>query len=328
MKRVYYKKNKVKKINKKFNVSGIFLAGIVLFFAILLLIFLTKGSSNLIDPNFRKILSFPSPSFVALSPAKSPSIQLEKIVKSHLANSDGSYGVYIKNLKTGEYYLLNENRQFRTASLYKLWVMAALFEKVKEKSIDLEELLESNIEDLNSRYDISDLEGRKDSGVIALSVNEALDKMITESDNYSALILSEKVGFPSIANFLKNYEFQYSSFGSEDLLPTSTAMDIGVFFEMLYTGEIIDKEYSDKMISLLKRQKLNHKIPRDLPLGIVAAHKTGELDEFSHDAGIVYASRLDYIIVIFSESDDPASANSVISTISRSVYDYFDRITL
>ena len=79
------------------------------------------------------------------------------------------------------------------------------------------------------------------------------------------------------------------------------------------------------MLDLLKSQKLNNKLPKYLPQEIDVAHKTGEIDSLTHDAGIVYAPTSDYIIVILSKSDYPPGAEERIADISRAVYEYFVR---
>jgi len=77
------------------------------------------------------------------------------------------------------------------------------------------------------------------------------------------------------------------------------------------------------MISILKDQTLNQKLPKYLPAGTGIAHKSGELDEYSHDTGIVYAPWGEYIIVALSKSADPQIASETIAQISKDVYDYF-----
>ncbi len=79
------------------------------------------------------------------------------------------------------------------------------------------------------------------------------------------------------------------------------------------------------MLDLLKSQKLNNKLPKYLPQEIDVAHKTGEIDSLTHDAGIVYAPTSDYIIVILSDSNDPNSAEERIAEVSKNVYNYYSQ---
>ena len=78
------------------------------------------------------------------------------------------------------------------------------------------------------------------------------------------------------------------------------------------------------MLGFLKGQQLNDVLPKYLPENIVVAHKTGNIDAFDNDAGIVYGPKGDYIIVLLSESDNPAGAEDRMAQLSKAVYDYFN----
>ncbi|MGM9937931.1 MAG: serine hydrolase, partial [Candidatus Ornithomonoglobus sp.] len=88
-------------------------------------------------------------------------------------------------------------------------------------------------------------------------------------------------------------------------------------------GTIINPEYSAKILDLLKRQEVLHKIPAGVPEGIETANKTGELEYLEGDAAIVYAPSGTYILVIISQDmDDPGIAQSQIRNISSAVYNF------
>jgi beta-lactamase class A len=237
----------------------------------------------------------------------------------------GNYGIVIKNLKTGEQYSLQENTEYEAASLYKLWVMAEVYEQIKNGMLSDDDVLSEDVAVLNEKFQIPSESAELKDGKITLSVHDALEKMINISDNYAALLLTEKIRLPTISLFLKDNGFSQSSIGEDGKLPMTTPHDIALFFEKLYNGQLIDPDYSNKMISLLEEQKLNDKIPKYLPDAIAVAHKTGELDAYTHDAGIVYANGYDYIIVVLSKSDNPELAAIRIANVSEAVYNYFER---
>lgn len=114
-----------------------------------------------------------------------------------------------------------------------------------------------------------------------------------------------------------------SSVGTDGSIPITTASDIALFLEKLYNGQVINRQYSDEMLAILKNQKLNNKLPKYLPNTIQIAHKTGELGDFTHDGGIVYTPKGDYIIIILSKSDYPPGAEDRIAQVSKAVYTYF-----
>lgn len=245
---------------------------------------------------------------------------LEDIINNALNGSTGKYGIAIKNLRTGESYYKDENTPFESASLYKLWVMGTSYEQIKEGKLHEDDVLSANIPALNKQFNIASESAERNEGGVTLSVKSALQQMITISHNYAALLLSSKVKLANVKAYLESKQLTASKIGSP---PKTTAADTLKFFEKLYRGELADKESTAKMIDLLKKQRLNKKLPRHLPSGTVIAHKTGELGRVSHDAGIVYTDKGEYIIVVLTESSAPLGAEERIADISKNVFDYF-----
>ncbi len=261
---------------------------------------------------------------------------LEEVVNQSLEGTTGTYSIIIKNLKTGEYYNRDEGRFYEPASLYKLWVMGEVYQQIKDGKFSADDQINESISGLNSTFDISAEYAEQTSGYVNYSVDEAITQMITISHNYAALALAKKVKMSEVRRFLAENGFKSSKVGvgSED--PITTPKDIALFFEKLYKKELVSGEYSDKMLDKLKQQKKNNKLPKYIaPEGSlgsgsvqklpVFAHKTGELGWFTHDAGIVYTPKGDYLIVVMSESPSPGGAEDRIALLSKAVYDYFTR---
>ncbi len=245
---------------------------------------------------------------------------LQGIIATSLEGAKGKYSVAIKNLKTGETYFKDENESFESASLYKLWVMGTAFKQIKDNTIKEDDVLSADVVSLNRQFGIASESAEQTEGGITLSVKSALHQMITISHNYAALLLTSKVKLASIKTFLQESGLSASKTGSP---PKTTAADTLAFFEKLYKGELANEENTSKMLDLLKKQQLNKKLPKYLPSGTVMAHKTGELGQVSHDGGIVYTDKGDYIIVVLSESTAPKGAEERIATLSKDVYAYF-----
>ena len=260
----------------------------------------------------------------------SPEIKVQKThslmnaVNSALEGSNGTYAVAVKNLKSGESYYLNEHQAFDAGSLYKLWIMTDTYEKIQKGDLSEDEILSEDVSTLNNIFNIPGGDAELTEGAVTLSVADALSQMITRSHNYAALLLTEKIKLSSVDNFLKENGFDGSKVGIEGDNPTTTVSDIALFFEKLYKGEITNQENTNKMLDLLKKQQLNNKLPKYLPQGTIVAHKTGEIGYSSHDGGIVFSPKADYIIVVFSKSDIPAAAEERIAQISKNVYEYFN----
>lgn len=260
---------------------------------------------------------------LVLSESTSNSKTLEEGINRALEGTKGKYSIYIKNLKTGEEYKRGESEKYEAGSLYKLWVMAAVFKEIEEGRLKEDLELSQSITSLNQKFGIPPDEAELTEGGVTLTVAQALEQMITISHNYAALLLTEKIKLSTIEKFLKDREFKNSSVGTGGDAPRVNALDMALFFERLYKGELGSKQNAEKMTSLLKKQKLNSKIPKYLPKETVIAHKTGEIGLFSHDAGIVYFEKGDFIIVVLSETDIPKAAEDRIALISKEVFNYF-----
>lgn len=254
-----------------------------------------------------------------------PSASLKEAVDKALEGTKGKYALVIKNLKTGENYYQNQDEVFDAGSLYKLWIMASVFKQIEEGKLTEDQVLSQSIETLNRKFGIDPELAELQEGGITQTVSLALQQMITISHNYSALLLTEKVRLSTVATFLKTNGFTLSKVGTEGDAPITTASEMALFLEKLYNGKLGSEDSTNKMTELLKKQKLNKKLPKYLPPGIPIAHKTGELGWFSHDVGIVYLDKGDYVIVVLSESSSPSGAEERIAEVSKAVYEYFSK---
>lgn len=247
---------------------------------------------------------------------------LKEVVESKTTDFGGLLGIYIKNFKTGESYKYSENKVFEAGSLYKLWLMGAVFEKIKKGDLKEDDNLEGDASDINSRFSL----GLEDSEIteehLQFTISSAIEQMITISHNYASFLLLTKVPVSEVNNFIKRYGLKSSTM---DQPISTTAADLGLYFEKLYQGEIVDQEYSKKMLDILSRQKINDRIPKYLPTGTKVAHKTGDIGYFENDGGLVNSSKGDYIIIVLTSGSLPTDADEQIAQISKAVFDYFNK---
>ena len=77
--------------------------------------------------------------------------------------------------------------------------------------------------------------------------------------------------------------------------------------ERMYAGTLLGRADDDRMLGILLNQRLNGKLPFYLHgEGVKCAHKTGEDDGITHDAGIVYSRKPFVICMLSNEVDVPA----------------------
>lgn len=245
---------------------------------------------------------------------------LKEVVNKSLENTKGTYGIVIKNLRTGEAYTAEGDRLFEPASLYKLWVMGTAYRQLKSGVLVRSEILSDEIQDLNKTFDIDEEFAERTEGTVTLRADNAIERMITFSDNYAALLLVSKLKSSNVSAFMRDQGFTKSKLGQP---PQTTPLEIALFYEKLYAGSVVDGESSREMIEILSRQELNDRIPKYLPDGTEVAHKTGELGVFKHDAGIIFG-RDPILFVALSETNSPSGAAERIAELSRDVFNYFE----
>jgi beta-lactamase class A len=178
----------------------------------LLFSFLSKQQSTV----YTEIISPLSGSMENMGLLKKES-PIGKAVESITQQRRGTYTIFYKDMKSGERYEKNSHLKFQSASLYKLWVMGELFRQIDKGTLTKEEILKESVENLNKKFGIASESAELHEGDIELSVEDALEQMITVSDNYAALLLSSRL---RLSNFLFKFStdsFNISSFVSVPL---------------------------------------------------------------------------------------------------------------
>lgn len=243
--------------------------------------------------------------------------QIDTIIKSTLDNKPGQYAVVIKDLKSGLFASLNQDKTFGAASIYKLAVMYKTYDEIEKGNISKSDLISSTTSTPQSPNPTQRTQS------ISYPISEALRLMITISDNDSAIFLAEKLGWANIDKFLKNNGIlNFNLIGLNS--PNATASDTALILEKIYKKEAVSKKASEEMINLLLGQKINDRIPKYLPKDIKVAHKTGELGSIRSDAGIVYSQKSDYIFVFLSNTPKPETTSDTIAVLSKNIFNLLE----
>ncbi len=231
-----------------------------------------------------------------------------------LLGVDGAVAVAVKDLVSGRGAVLGGDRELPAASLFKLPVMYAVFEAGLPP---FEPLV---VTDIAARYDLGTLDLPVGS---TLTVAEALDRMVTFSDNTSAILLADRVGPWRVNDDLASLGLRNTHYLEERL--TTSASDMLTLLELIAREQAVSPESSHAMLDLLLRQRINDRLPRLLPPSTHVAHKTGNLPGIVNDAGVVYGSQSTLVVtVLVSETQDAGRAADAIAQVARVAYDYFE----
>jgi D-alanyl-D-alanine carboxypeptidase (penicillin-binding protein 5/6) len=280
---------------------------------------------------------------LAVSPLRAVA---EESLKSRLQplidEYDGTIGVSIMHLPSGESFEFNGNLPLPTASLIKFSIMVALYDAIERGEVDLGTPIRLREED---KVPGSGILTSNFSAGTQLSLRDALRLMIVHSDNTATNLVVDKIGLPATARLMeqmkcpntklhaKVFRRDTSIFpkrSKEFGLGSTTANEMVRLLGRLDAGELVSKPASQQMLELLFACNDRTKIPRDLPSEVKVAHKTGAVSNSRTDAGIIDAAsgRIAICILTHDNKDrgwtDDNAAHVVCGKIARAAYDHFN----
>ncbi|HEV7664455.1 MAG TPA: serine hydrolase, partial [Chloroflexota bacterium] len=244
-----------------------------------------------------------------------PRLTLDAAVHAALGRHPraGTVGVVVTRLSDGETVAVNATMRFRSASLYKLFVLEAVLTAQQNGQLPDDEVL--TVTPALATYDPY-LDW--DIGTRA-TIGCAVRTMIEMSGNAAADLLLQRVGLAAIDARITALGLHQSALTDETAF-TSPA-DMALLLGLVARGELVSPSASQRTLELLSAQQHNDRIPAPLPLGIRVAHKTGELPGVRHDAAIVFAPSGAYVLVTMVQgAPTEAEARAVIVDLSQSVY--------
>jgi beta-lactamase class A len=223
---------------------------------------------------------------------------------------------------------INPDKNWDPASTIKLYAAMYAFDQVSHGKISLDQTITIDAKNVApsesylNGYDVLS-EGND------VTVFRLVDQMITQSDNTAFNTLLDLLDRQEITKYIHDIGLTNSSVGSKLNLNDNqqpyevnnggyglnliTANDYAKAFILINGGRIPG---STDLFNILSRQKLNTMLPAFLPKTVTVAHKTGELDPYYHDGGIIVDNDRKYVLSVFSDMGSP----NVVAHISDLVY--------
>ena len=195
-------------------------------------------------------------------------------------------GFVLINEQSGEVITTNESRIFTSASLYKLFLTYAILEQVDAGVLSLQDQMADGA-----------------------TIDDYLTSTITVSANEPAKELAHLIGWENIETFIHEQGFVSTSFNpyleydgiyyNGDL--ETTPAEVAFLLERLLEGELLSEASTKYFLGLLGNQQLVYALNTGLSSDVTFAHKTGLLDDVSHDAGILSMDGQNYIVAVLTD---------------------------
>lgn len=272
---------------------------------------------------------FFSISFKAFQKQKS-FLALSEAIAQQADKTNTSYSLLVKDLSFPRVSLKHKaDQKVAAASLIKVPILAVAFYAIAQERISLEDRV------FIISKDITGGSGKLKTAKLpySLKLGELLEYMIASSDNTATNKLIEILGFKYINEIFKELglaktvlnrkmmDFSKRKLGVENY---TSASDVSFVLEKIYNRKLINKQFSELGLKLLKKQKVNDRLPRYLPDEIIVAHKTGLERGVVHDAGIVFTPGGDYLICVLVQGQrDYRRAKKFIAQTSRLTYNLY-----
>ena len=227
----------------------------------------------------------------------------------------GTPGLYVADPAIpSPLYLYDQDEQFIAASIYKLGILAEAESRVEAGRLHYTDTIEIQPEDITE-------DGSYELSGTVMTVDEALEAMITVSDNGSALAFWHLFGGPTVNATLASLGLAAFHIATDDDdNNVVTPRVVGQYLTLLAERRLVSPAASDRILARLGRQQINDRLPAALPPGTRVAHKTGNLVGVTHDAGIIFTSSGPRVVVGLTADADEGDANRFLAGLGSLVY--------
>lgn len=253
-------------------------------------------------------------------------MSLQAKIREAITEVPVTFGVAIKYLESGEEAMLNADRTYQLASVFKVPVLVTGIQQLDAGKFNLDD-----------RIELKEVHKTMPSGILAFlreglcpTIEDLLRLMIIISDNTATDMVLDLVGGPTVVSkSMRKLGFSEGEINVtmsvhdlfEDVFGTSECLlkppdrvaklkENGVNFEgevyregstanvatpramsrlneMIFRGDVASREACDKALDIMLHQTLNDRLPRELPPGTPVAHKTGTIAGVRNDSGII-----------------------------------------
>ena len=259
--------------------------------------------------------------------------ELTRTLATQAVSYRGRVGIYLRDLKHDRTWTYHADDLFPSASLIKVPIMCAVFEKIREGDLTL-----------GTRLVLRRRERFGGSGTLKwypdrskFTVRELLEHLMVESDNTAMKMLIDAIGFGFLQEQFQKIGLTYTQIHPSGLSLAAgkvatenytTAHEMAGLLEKIHDGVMVDRFSSEMMVELMKKKKPRRRLAQNLPVGWEIAHKTGLLRRACHDVAIVTSPDGEFIIAVLTgQNRDYKRAKAFIAKVGRTVYTYYGHDT-
>lgn len=263
--------------------------------------------------------------------------KLTEILHELAQGFHGDVGIYVKNLKTGKTAELHADSIFPTASMIKVPITSAIFNKIEHQELDYHSILTYKDSLLYAGEDI--LGSFKTGEKIAFS--KILMLMITTSDNTASLWCQSMAGGGETINALME-QIGLTNTRVNSRTPgravnqakygwgQTTPKEMATLITLIRHGKLINPAASERIYRNLTRIYYDSEALSEIPPYVQVASKSGAVDDARSEVLLVNAPHGDYVFCITTNRQEDTSWNDnnegwvLIRKLSKTLWNYFE----
>jgi len=262
---------------------------------------------------------------------------LEDSLRQLVEGFRGDVGVYVRHLPSGRTARLRADERFPTASLIKVPIMVALFDRIERGELSYRQKL---VYRDSLYYPGEDVLGSfKDGEEVTLSKLVLL--MITMSDNTAALWCQQLAGGGAAINaFLASMGYHHTRVNSRTPgreqawerygWGQTSPREIAELLVQIYEGDLVSPAASEEMYRRLTASYWTDEALSQIPPYIQTASKQGAVEDSRSEVVLVQAPHGPYVFSVITRNQVDTSWGytnegfTLIRRISRMLWHYFE----
>ena len=211
--------------------------------------------------------------------------ELAEVLGQELSGLESKWAVYVEDMESG-YAIRGEagitcEDSMVSASIIKIFVMAALYDCIEQGEFAEEELYSDIYQ------------------MITVSDNAATNRLVIRLGNGDPQTGMDRVTAYAASIGCDATSMHRLMLEENGLQNYVSAVDCAKLLRMIHEGTCVSEEAYATMLAILKDQYYGDYIPKGPAEGTVIAHKGGDLIGYCHgDVGIVYSEAGPYIVCI------------------------------
>ncbi len=282
----------------------------------------TNSKEGLIKPLLLAEVNTESPRFALLK------AEINKFIDQRKKKGDvQSISVYLRDLNSTSWTDIGDNTGYYPGSLMKVPIMIYFLKQEQNFPGTLKK--EYFYAKPTGQFPVQTFLGDSILPGRSYSIAKLLWYMITQSDNNATVLLSSHIDFGIYQQIFKDLDIPCDDLASSQYM--ITPRQYSKFFRILYSSTYLSKDLSSYALKLLTECNFRSGLVKDLPAGLIVAHKFGERGVIGHamdfsESGIIYSNSQPYLIVIMTRGNDVRQLSTVVRELSIEIFNQYKDI--